>query len=88
MDPNEKSFLQQKYVDMIPLFRDQRSQLIKTCDHKDVKQYLEEQAENNSTEFKELAMVGRSNVGKSSLINAVLSGKGKHTGSTAAARKS
>ena len=33
-------------------------------------------------------MVGRSNVGKSSLINGILSGKGKHTGSTAATRKS
>jgi hypothetical protein len=37
MDVNEKSFLEQKYLDMIPLFRDKRAELLKTCDHKDVK---------------------------------------------------
>ena len=87
MDANEKSFLEQKYLDMIPLFRDQRAELLKTCDHKDVRQYLEEQAEGQA-EVKEFAMAGRSNVGKSSLINAILSGKGRHYGSTAATRKS
>jgi GTP-binding protein len=88
MDANEKSFLEQKYLDMIPLFRDQRAELLKTCcDHKDVRQYLEEQTEGHA-EVKEFAMAGRSNVGKSSLINAILSGKGRHYGSTAATRKS
>ena len=42
MDTNEKSFLSQKYIDMIPYFRDKRAELIKTCDHKDIKQYLDD----------------------------------------------
>lgn len=99
LDPTEKEFLTQKYVrtiqrvivkqlDMIQLFRKRQGEEIKeqVCDHKDINKYLKELAEdtmNTDQESKELALVGRSNVGKSSLLNTLLSGKPKSQSKTA-----
>jgi GTP-binding protein EngB required for normal cell division len=73
------------------LFKDLKGvQLLKTCDHKDIKKYLEEVEEQSlgtPNESKEFALVGRSNVGKSSLINTILSGKPKAPLSMSAAEK-
>lgn len=64
---------------MMPMFRTRTPGDIKesVCDHKDVNEYLTKLAEDTmdtDNESKEIALVGRSNVGKSSLLNTLISG--------------
>jgi GTP-binding protein len=75
---------------MIPMFRIKGSQIKETsCDHKDINEYLQKLAEETMgtpNESKEIALVGRSNVGKSSLMNTLISGQPKSQMKTASER--
>jgi len=76
---------------MIPLFRSRTPGDIKetVCDHKDINEYLTKLAEDKmgtASESKEIALVGRSNVGKSSLLNTLISGRPKSHLKTASER--
>jgi GTP-binding protein len=76
---------------MIPMFRSRNAAEIKesVCDHKDINEYLTKLAEDTmgtENESKEIALVGRSNVGKSSLLNTLISGKPKSHLKTASER--
>ena len=72
------------------MFRMKGPQIKETsCDHKDIDEYLKKLAEDTmgtANESKEIALVGRSNVGKSSLLNTLISGKPKSLMKTASER--
>ena len=77
MDERNTTFLEPRYLDQIHLIRKSSTQAPITCDHSSIEDLLVAESirmtESGSVgELRDLAFVGRSNVGKSSLINALL----------------
>lgn len=76
MDDTNTEFLGQRYLEQASLVRKHASLSSVTCDLTNIQQQIDKEitlvSELGGTELSDLAFVGRSNVGKSSLINALL----------------
>jgi len=77
LDGDNLTFLSKEYLDEMPLIRKSSRQSPMSCDLGSIKTLLDTEAsklelEGELSELRDLAFVGRSNVGKSSLINALL----------------
>ena len=79
-------FLGKQYLDQVNDLRKKPDSTITFCDLTNIKEFTEREtsmiADGRGADFRDLAFVGRSNVGKSSLINAILSTESVQTSKT------
>ena len=77
LDGTNTVFLSKEYLDQMPLLRQSKNLKPVTCDLTTIESHMAQEAElleqeGPDAELRDLAFVGRSNVGKSSLINTIL----------------
>ena len=71
LDPTNKEFLGDTFTSRIPLFKSFDKDVIVNLQN--LSEYMDQIEDNHEyDEYKEIAFVGRSNVGKSTLINSII----------------
>ena len=70
-DSENIEFLHKIYQERVPLFKSYDSEVI--CNNTNLTEYMETlKDDTNYADYKQIAFIGRSNVGKSTLINSIL----------------